>query len=395
MNLEKVFIVGGVRTPIGSFLGSLSNLDANDLGAIVIEELLKRTQINKEEIDEVIMGNVIQAGNGQNVARQSAIKAGLGYHIPSFTVNKVCGSGLKSVILAAQSIMIKDNRVVIAGGTESMTNAPFLVRGIRKGIKMGNFELIDSMIWDGLWDKFDSCHMGATAENIADKYQITKKEQDEFAYQSQQKYAKAFKENKFLEEIVPIKIIQNKDEVTFSNDEHPRVNTTIETLSKLKPVFKNNGTVTAGNASGINDGAAAVLVVSEQYLSKISVNLKFEVISFASTALDPSVMGLGPITAIKKALSKVNLKIEDIDLFEINEAFAVQSLQVIRELNIPKEKVNVNGGAIALGHPIGASGTRILVTLMYEMKRRKSKYGVASLCIGGGQGIAIVIRNVF
>lgn len=392
--MKKVFIINGLRTPIGTFMGSLSNLSSVELGSIVLKDLIQKTNIESDRIDEVIIGNVLQAGLGMNPARQCAIRAGIPYHVPSFTVNKVCGSGLKSVILATQSIMIGDNNIVIAGGIESMSNAPYLIPNFRKGNKMGNVELIDTMIHDGLWDVFYECHMGITAENIAKKYNITREEQDEFAYDSQMKAKNAMESGKFKDEIVKITIKDKKSEITVENDEHPRPNTTLETLAKLKPAFDPNGTVTAGNASGINDGAAAVMLVSEDKLNDINAKFKYEIISFASSGLDPAYMGLGPIDAITKALKKANLTINDVDLWEINEAFAVQSLQVIRELKLSKEKVNVNGGAIALGHPIGASGTRILVTLMYEMQRRNSKIGVASLCIGGGQGVALIIKKI-
>jgi acetyl-CoA C-acetyltransferase len=392
--MKKVYIVGGYRTPIGKFLGVLSNLNAIDLSAIVIREIINKLHIDPSLIDEVIIGNVLQGGLGQNVARQIAINAGIPYHVPSFTVNKVCGSGLKSVVLGAQSIMVGENNIVIAGGTESMSNAPFVLHGVRQGVKMGNLELVDIMIHDGLWDKFYKCHMGVTAENIAKKYSISRDEQDFFAYNSQMKTKKAMEEGKFRDEIVPISIKEKKEEKIVDFDEYPRPTTTLEDLKKLKPAFQSDGTVTAGNASGINDGAAAVLLVSEELIEKVDTKFKFEIISFASSGLDPAYMGLGPVEAIKKLLNKTNYKIDDIDLWEINEAFAVQSIQVIRELNLPLDKVNVNGGAIALGHPIGASGTRILITLLHEMHKKNLKLGIASLCIGGGQGIAMLVKNI-
>jgi acetyl-CoA C-acetyltransferase len=392
--MKKAYIIGGVRTPIGTFLGSLSNLSAVDLGTIVIKELLNRTKVDPAKIDEVIVGNVLQAGLGQNPARQCAVYSGIPHYVPSYTINKVCGSGLKSVILAAQSIMIGENNIVIAGGIESMSNAPFVLQGLRKGIKMGNIEAIDVMIHDGLWDKFYSCHMGITAENIVKKYNVSREDQDIFAFNSQMKAKKAIEDGKFVDEIVPIHIKEKNEEKIVKVDEHPRPNTTLESLSKLKPVFQKDGTVTAGNASGINDGAAAVLVISENLLKEYNTEFKFEIVSFASTGIDPAYMGLGPVEAIRKVLNKANYKVDDIDIWEINEAFAAQSLQVIRELNLPQEKVNVNGGAIALGHPIGASGTRILITLMHEMHRKNLTLGIAALCIGGGQGIALLIKKV-
>lgn len=394
--MNKVYIVSGVRTPIGSFLGGLSSLTSPQLASLVIKEILNRVQLEDlQMIDEIIFGNVLQAGSGMNVARQAARNSGLPDKIPAFTVNKVCGSGLKAVVLGAQSIMLGDSNFVISGGTESMSNAPYILKNIRKGFKMGNVEIIDTMIYDGLWDAFYDCHMAMTAENIAKKYNISREEQDNFSYESQMKTAQAIKDKKFDEEIIPVKIQEKKGERIISSDEHPRPDTTLEGLKKLKPAFKQDGTITAGNASGINDGSACVVLCSEEAFKKIKkTDFIYEIISYASVGLDPAFMGLGPIYAIQSALKKANLQINDIDLFEINEAFAVQSLQVVRELNIPKERVNVNGGAIALGHPIGASGARILVTLMYEMKRRNAKYGVASLCIGGGQGIALVIKKV-
>ncbi len=393
--MDKVYIITGCRTPIGTFLGSLSDLSAVELSTLTIKEVVNRLELDVNIVDEVIIGNVLQAGLGMNTARQALIYGGLPDKIPAFTVNKVCGSGLKSVILAAQSIMLGENQLVIAGGTESMSNAPFVLRNIRKGIRMGNIELYDTMIYDGLWDKFYNCHMGITAENIGSKYHITREEQDKFAYESQMKASKAIKENRFQEEIVSVKIQDKKGEKIIELDEHPRPDITIDALKKLKPVFKQDGTVTAGNSSGINDGAAAVVVCSEAMLKKLNkYDFIYEIVSFSSIGLDPAYMGLGPVNAIIKTLNKANLKVDDIDLFEINEAFAVQALQVIKELNIPNEKVNVNGGAIALGHPIGASGTRILVSLLYEMKKRNARYGVASLCVGGGQGIALLVKKV-
>ena len=391
----EAYIVGGVRTAIGRFDGALAPLDAIELGSVVIRELVRRAAIEVEEVDEVIIGNVIQAGLGQNPARQSAVNAGLPEHVPSFTVNKVCGSGLKSVALAGQAIASGAEKVVIAGGMESMTNAPYVTKAMRWGQRLGNAEMVDTLINDSLWDKFYDCHMGITAENIALKYHVTREEQDEFAAHSQNKTEEAIKDGKFKDEIVPVMVKQPKGEdKIFDTDEHPRFGTTVESLAKLKPAFKSGGTITAGNASGINDGAGAVLVVSKEMMEGLKPQWAFRIVASQAAALDPAYMGLGPINACKALLKKAKLAVDDIDLVEVNEAFAAQSIQVNREMGWNLDKVNVLGGAIAIGHPVGASGTRILVTLLYEMGRRNVTLGLASLCIGGGQGIGMILERV-
>jgi acetyl-CoA C-acetyltransferase len=389
------YIVGGKRVPTGRFNGSLAQLSSVELGSIVIKELIVRSSIDVNNVDEVIMGNVIQAGLGQNPARQSAINAGVPHTVPAFTVNKVCASGLKSVALAAQGVACGAADMVIAGGMEHMTSAPYLLRHARWGQRLGHGEMVDSMVCDGLWDNFYDCHMGLTAENIAEKYNISRREQDEFAALSQQKAERAIRDGKFKDEIVPVRIKQKKGgDIFFDTDEHPRVGTTVESLSRLEPAFKKDGTVTAGNASGINDGAGAVIVVSEDKMNEMKPNWAFKIISSCSVGLDPAYMGLGPIGASRGALKKAKCTISDLDLIEVNEAFAAQSIQVHREMQWNLDKVNVLGGAIALGHPIGASGTRILLTLIYEMVRRDVSLGLASLCVGGGQGMAIIVERV-
>ncbi|MFP4661613.1 MAG: acetyl-CoA C-acetyltransferase [Halanaerobiales bacterium] len=392
--MREVVIVSAVRTPIGSFGGALKDVQVTELGKIVISEVLQRAGLNPDMVDEVIMGNVLQAGQGQNPARQASVRAALPYNIPSMTINKVCGSGLKSVNLAAQAIMLGDANIIVAGGMENMSRAGHLVDNLRWGKKMGNGELIDLMIKDGLWDAFEDYHMGVTAENIAEDWGITREEQDEFAALSQQKAEKAINEGKFKEEIVSVKVPQRrKDPIIFDTDEYPRAGTTIEKMAKLRPVFKKDGTVTPGNASGINDGAAAVLLMSSEKADELGIKPLVKIISYASAGVDPKVMGTGPIPASRKALKKADLKLEDIELVEANEAFAVQSIAVLRELGLNPDIVNVNGGAIALGHPIGASGTRILVTLIHEMIKRKNRYGLATLCIGGGQGCSTIVER--
>ncbi|SHH25834.1 acetyl-CoA C-acetyltransferase [Caloranaerobacter azorensis DSM 13643] len=392
--MREVVIVGAARTPIGSFGGSLSKLSAVDLGVAAAKEAIKRAGIKEEMIDEVIVGNVLSAGLGQNPARQIAINAGLPDTIPAMTINKVCGSGLRAVSMAAQFIMLGDADIILAGGTESMSNAPYIVPKARWGLRMGHSELIDTMIQDGLTDIFNNYHMGITAENIAEKWNISREEQDEFALQSQLKAERAQKEGKFKDEIVPVEVPQRKGEpIIVDTDEYPRHGTTIEKLAKLKPAFKKDGTVTAGNASGINDGAAMLIVMAKEKAEELGIEPLVTIKSYASAALDPKIMGYGPVPATKKALERAGLKVEDLDLIEANEAFAAQSIAVMKDLGLDPEKVNVNGGAIALGHPIGASGARILVTLIYEMIRRKSKYGLATLCIGGGQGAAVVVER--
>lgn len=394
MSNNDVVIVSASRTAIGSFGGTLSSVSAPQLGAVVIKDVLEKANVKAEDVDEVIMGNVLQAGLGQNPARQAAVSAGLPNHIPALTINKVCGSGLKAVHLAAQAIIAGDADVVVAGGMENMSQAPYLSLDARNGMRMGNKSLVDSMINDGLWCAFNDYHMGITAENICDQFGLTREEQDEFAAESQKRAAAAIEAGKFKDEIVPVEVPQRKgDPIVFHTDEYVRAGTTAEQLAKLRPAFKKDGSVTAGNASGINDGAAAVLVMSRKKAEELGVKPLVSVVANASAALDPSVMGLGPVPSTKKALEKAGLSINDIDLVEANEAFAAQSLAVVKELELSSEKVNVNGGAIALGHPIGASGTRVLVTLIHEMQRRNDTYGLATLCIGGGQGVATIVKN--
>ena len=382
---KNIVITSAVRTAIGTFKGSLKGMQAHDLGSTVIKESLKKSNLKPNDIDEVIMGQVLTGGTGQNPGRQAAIKAGLPVEKTAYLINQVCGSGLRSVAAAYQSIACNDSKIIIAGGQESMTNAPHTIN-FRNGEKLEETNLVDAMIKDGLWDAFNGYHMGVTAENVAEKWKISRNEQDEFAFISQEKTEKAQKEEKFKNEIVSV----NK----FEKDEHPRSGITLERLAKLKPSFKDNGTVTAGNASGINDGAAAVVLMEENEAKKRGLKPLAKIVSWATCGVDPSLMGSGPIPASKKALEKAGWEIKDLDLIESNEAFAAQSLAVIKELKIPKEKVNVNGGAIALGHPIGASGTRILVTLTHEMARRSVKKGLATLCIGGGMGIAMCIERI-
>ena len=396
MSIEKknIVITSASRTAIGTFRGSLKNMQAHELGSFVAKDVLKKSNLQSDDIDELIMGQVLTGGAGQNPARQTAINIGLPVEKTAYVINQVCGSGLRSVAAGYQAIMSNDSNIVIAGGQESMTNAPHAVN-FRGGQKLKESNLVDTMIKDGLWDAFNGYHMGVTAENVAAKWQITRKDQDEFALSSQNKAEKAQKEGKFKTEIVPV-ILKSKKKINkFEIDEHPRAGMTMERLKKLKPTFKNNGTVTPGNASGINDGAAAVVLMSEKEANRRSLKALAKIVSWATCGVDPSLMGSGPIPASKKALEKAGWKISDLDLIESNEAFAAQSLAVIKDLGIPKEKVNVNGGAIALGHPIGASGTRVLVTLLYEMNKRNSKKGLATLCIGGGMGIAMCVERDF
>jgi acetyl-CoA C-acetyltransferase len=391
---NEVVIVSALRTPIGHFGGSLKNISAVHLGATVIREALAKAGIRGDQVDEVIMGNVLQAGLGQNPARQAAIQAGLPVHVPALTLNKVCGSGLKAVHLATQSILTGDAEIVVAGGMENMSQAPYLSMGARDGFRMGDQKFIDSMIHDGLWCATNDYHMGITAENISEKYEITRQEQDEFAAWSQKKATKAITEGKFKDEIVAVEIPQRKGEaIVFEQDEYVKAGTTIEKLEKLRPAFKKDGTVTAGNASGINDGAAVVIVMSRRKAEELGVQPLAIIRGNASAAVDPSIMGIGPVPATKKALEKANITLDELDLIEANEAFAAQALAVGKELQFPKEKINVNGGAIALGHPIGASGARILVTLIHELRRQNGQYGLATLCVGGGQGVSTIIER--
>ncbi len=393
--MSKVVIVSGARTAIGAFGGSLKDLPASELGRIAIEGAIMRAGIDPANVDEVILGNVLQAGGGMNTARQAAIAAGIPDAVPSFTVNKVCGSGLKAVTLAAQAITAGDAELVIAGGTESMSRAPYILKEARWGYRMGNGELVDSLLSEGLTCAMAGCHMGITAENISEKYSITREAQDDFAAESQRRAAEAIAAGRFDDEIVPVLIKQKKGEpITFKTDEYPRAGSTAEVLAKLRPAFKKEGgTVTAGNASGINDGAAALTIASEERARLMELSPMAKIVSYATAGVDPRFMGMGPVPAIKRALERAGLAISDIDLFELNEAFAAQSLGVLKQLDISADRVNVNGGAIALGHPIGASGARVLVTLLFEMRRRDVKRGLAALCIGGGQGIAIIIER--
>ncbi|HFR3796900.1 acetyl-CoA C-acetyltransferase [Streptococcus suis] len=390
--MSKVAIVSAYRSAIGSFGGSLKDIEIADLGAQVLKQALEKKNIPAESIDEVIFGNVLSAGQGQNIARQIAVKAGLPQETSAYSVNKVCGSGLKSVLLAAQSIMLGDNDVVVAGGIEIMSQAPYLSKHSRFGAKFGHLELEDSMLTDGLTDAFEGYHMGITAENVAERYQVTREEQDAFTFASQEKAAQAIAQGTFVDEIVPISLQTRKGEVIFDTDEYPRL-TPLDKLATLRPTFKEDGTVTAANASGINDGCAVLVLMSEEKAKELNVQPLAFIEAYATSGLDPAYMGLGPIPASQKALQKLGKTVDDIDLFEINEAFAAQSIPVVKELGIPADKVNVNGGAIALGHPIGASGSRILVTLIHELEKRNGNLGLCSLCIGGGQGISLIISK--
>lgn len=393
--MTEVVIVSALRTPIGSFGGSLKDLSAVDLGVHLVRESIKRLELDVKSVDEVILGNVLGAGLGQNIARQIAIKAGLPKETGAFTINKVCGSGLKSVMLAAQSIAAGDNEIVIAGGTESMSHAPYVLPNQRWGSRMGDVKALDLILKDGLQDAFEGYHMGITAENIAEKYGFDRSQQDQLAATSQQRAEAAIKSNRFKEEIVPIAIPQRKgDPITMDQDEYPKFGTSQETLAKLRPAFKpQDGTVTAGNASGINDGAAVLVLMSKEKAESLGLKPLATVAAYASAGVDPSIMGTGPIPSTKKALDKAGLQVADLDLIEANEAFAAQALSVITDLELNTDIVNVNGGAIALGHPIGASGARILVTLLHEMEKRDAKNGLATLCIGGGQGVSLIVKR--
>ena len=392
--MREVVIVSAVRTPIGSFGGALKDVSAVDLGTIVVKEALKRANVDPSLVEEVIFGNVLQAGLGQNVARQVSVHAGIPIEVPSFTVNKVCGSGLKTVALAAQAILAGEADIIVAGGTENMSQAPYIMKSARWGQKMGNGVLEDTMVNDGLTDIFNNYHMGVTAENIVEKFKLTREEQDQLAVTSQNRAEAAITAGKFKDEIVAVEVPQRRGEpVIVDQDEFPRFGATMEGLGKLRPAFKKDGTVTAASSSGINDGAAAIVVMSKEKSDELGIKPLATIASYASAGVDPSLMGTGPIPATQKALGKINMTIEDLDLIEANEAFAAQALSVIKELKLDGEKVNVNGGAIALGHPIGASGARILVTLLHEMEKRDSKNGLATLCIGGGQGTAMIVKR--
>ena len=392
--MQDVVIVAATRTAVGSFQGSLANIPAVELGAAVIRQLLAQTGLDGAQVDEVIMGQVLTAGAGQNPARQAAIKAGLPFAVPAMTVNKVCGSGLKALHLATQAIRCGDAEVIIAGGQENMSLANYVLPGARTGLRMGHATMVDTMISDGLWDAFNDYHMSITAENLAEKYQISREAQDAFAAASQQKAAAAIEAGRFVGEITPILIPQRKgDPLSFATDEQPRAGTTAESLAKLRPAFKKEGSVTAGNASSLNDGAAAVILMSANKAEALGLPVLARIAAYANAGVDPAIMGIGPVSATRRCLDKAGWSLEELDLIEANEAFAAQSLSVAKELGWDMEKVNVNGGAIAIGHPIGASGCRVLVTLLHEMIKRDAKKGLATLCIGGGQGVALALSR--
>ena len=393
---DDVVIISGCRTPVGKFQGSLSDLSATKLGAIVVKEAVNRANLKPEQVDECIMGNVISAGLGQNPARQAAIFGGLSPEVGAMTVNKVCGSGLKAVALAAQAIQTENSSIVVAGGMESMTNAPYLMQNARKGFRLGNQQLIDAMVHDGLWDIYNDYHMGITGENVAGKYNISREEQDEFALNSHRKALAAIKECRFKSQVVPVELPAKKKgeaPVTFEKDESPREDTTIEVLRSLKPAFKKDGTVTAGNAPGVNDGAAAVVVTSAKRAKELGASPMVRIVAQATSGIDPAWVMMAPVGAVRKIWEKTGWKNEDVDLYELNEAFSVQALGVMRELKLDPNKVNVNGGAVAIGHPIGASGARVLVTLIYEMIRRDVHRGIAALCLGGGNAVAMAVER--
>ena len=392
--MTKVVVASAVRTPVGNYGGSLKDLSAVELAEIAYREALRRAGIEANQVDEVIMGNVLQGGQGQNPARQAALKAGLPVETTAMTVNMVCGSGLRSVALAAQAIAAGEADIILAGGFESMSKAPYYLSKARWGYRMGNGELEDGMIRDGLWCALGDTHMGITAENLAEKYQLSRREQDEFAAESQRRAQEAIASRRFADEIVPVEIPQRRGEpLVFDTDEFPRAGVTADSLAKLRPAFKRDGTVTAGNASGINDGAAALVILAEDKAKELGIKPLATIVASAYTGVEPGIMGIGPVSAVRKVLAKAGLTIEDIDLIEANEAFAAQSLAVNRELGWNTDIVNVNGGAIALGHPIGASGARILVTLLYEMEKRQVNTGLATLCVGGGMGMATIIHR--
>jgi len=393
--MKEVYLIDAARTAIGNFGGSLSKIPAVELGTVVVKELLKRNNLEGKEVDDVLMGSVLTAGQGQNVARQIAVGAGIPNDKTAMTINMVCGSGLRTVAMATQAIKAGDAELVIAGGAENMSMSPYILPKAREGYKMGNGQMVDTMINDGLWDVFNNYHMGITAENLVEKYNLTREQQDELAAASQNKAEKAISEGKFVDEIVSVEIPQRrKDPISFKTDEFVRCGVTPESLAKVRPAFKKDGTVTAANASGINDGASAVIVASKEAIEKYNLKPMAKIVSYAYHGTDPSIMGIGPVEAVRKALKKAGWEKEDLDLIEANEAFAAQALSVIKELDLNTEITNVNGGAIALGHPIGASGTRILTTLLHEMKRRESKKGLATLCIGGGMGIAMCVEGM-
>jgi acetyl-CoA C-acetyltransferase len=393
MSEFETVILSACRTPIGAFGGVFKDVSAADLGAVVIREAISRADVNAADVGDVVMGCVLQAGGGMNVARQAALKAGVPVEVPGETVNRVCGSGLQAVVHAVEAIRVGYVDTMVAGGTESMSNAPYLLKGARWGYRMGNAEAVDSMLAEGLTCAMGQCHMGITAEEVASRYNVSRADQDAFAAESQQRAERAIKEGRFKDEIVPVSIPQKKGEaLTIAIDEYPRAGTTADKLAGLKPAFKKDGSVTAGNASGINDGAAALVVAAGEKARKTGKKPLARILSYVSTGVDPAIMGMGPVSAVRKVLERAGLKASDIDLFELNEAFAAQALAVTRELGLDAAKINVNGGAIALGHPIGASGARVLTTLVYALRARKRRYGVASLCIGGGMGIAMAIE---
>jgi acetyl-CoA C-acetyltransferase len=394
---DDVVIISGCRTAVGKFQGSLTDLSAPQLGAVVVREAVKRAGLNSDQIDECIMGNVLPAGLGQNPARQAAIFGGLSPATGAMTINKVCGSGLKAVALAAQAVQTGNSSIVVAGGMESMTNAPYLLPQARKGYRLGNGKVIDSMVHDGLWDIYNDYHMGITGENVAEKYGITREEQDEFAVNSHRKAIAAWRECRFKSQIVPVEIPAKKKgeaPILFEKDESPREDTTIETLRSLKPAFKKDGTVTAGNAPGVNDGAAAVVVTSAQRAKELGAHPMVRIVAQATSGVEPKWVMMAPVDAVKKIWEKTGWKKDEVDLYELNEAFSVQALGVMRELGLDPNRVNVNGGAVAIGHPIGASGARVLVTLIYEMTRRNAKRGIAALCLGGGNAVAMAVERV-
>jgi acetyl-CoA C-acetyltransferase len=393
---DEVVIISGCRTAVGKFQGSLTDLSAPQLGAVVVREAVKRAGLSSDQVDECIMGNVLPAGLGQNPARQAAIFGGLSPETGAMTINKVCGSGLKAVALAAQAVQTGNSSIVVAGGMESMTNAPYLLPQARKGYRLGNGQVIDSMVHDGLWDIYNDYHMGVTGENVAEKYGITREEQDEFAVHSHRKAVAAMKECRFKSQIVPVEIPAKKKgqaPLLFEKDESPREDTTIEVLRSLKPAFKKDGTVTAGNAPGVNDGAAAVVVTSAQRAKQLGAPPMVRIVAQATSGVEPKWVMMAPVGAVRKIWEKTGWKSDDVDLYELNEAFSVQALGVMRELGLDPNKVNVNGGAVAIGHPIGASGARVLVTLIYEMTRRNAKRGVAALCLGGGNAVAMAVER--
>lgn len=392
--MKNIVIASAVRTPVGSYGGALKDVSAVDLGTIVVKEALKRANVKPEQVDEVILGHVLQAAQGQNTTRQVLINSGIPKEVPGFTINKVCGSGLRAVSLAAQIIKAGDADIIVAGGMENMSATPYSVPGARWGQRMGDGKFVDTMIKDGLWDAFNQYHMGITAENIAEQWGITREEQDAFGLRSQNLAENAVKSGRFKDEIVPVVVKTKKGEKVVDTDEFPRFGTTAEGLAKLRPAFKKDGTVTAGNASGINDGAAALVVMSEDKAKELGIKPLAKILSYGSKGVDPSIMGYGPVGATKRALEAAGLKIEDLDLIEANEAFAAQSIAVARDLGFNMDIVNVNGGAIALGHPIGCSGARILISLLYEMEKRDAKKGLATLCIGGGMGTAMIVERV-